>query len=1154
MLEETYTTPFFRRVDWGAFWTALTISFLVYFYTLAPTVTLEDSGELAVAADWLGVPHPPGYPIWTMLCWLATKIFSFVTFRGQPNPAWSVGLVSAIFGALTAAITAMLICRSGSDMLRNSKQISRNLDSSSENAICWISGVVCSLLLAFAPIMWSQAVIVEVYSLNAYFLVQVLLLVYMWTKRPSSHLLYITAFVFGLGLTNYQVLLLAALALAIVIMLKDFELFRDFLIAVIPIGLVLGLAFNMIHIGNIIPIKHPGHISFFVYLSLNCLILISSYFFLPRGKTVSITILLAELGVAFYVYMPIVSDLRNPPMNWGYPRTWEGFKHALSRGQYEKINPTDVFSMRFIHQIGTYLSDLTLNFTIVLTLVGFLPFSTWKLRVNRFRFSALPVAALLIGLSALLYIPLFRNLVIPLPGIGGITAYKAPALFVVCLLAVGAIATVLGRLNAIARNHIFQEKARMWEKTLGILILAGVAGLYYLRLLKAIIDARAPLHTGKALSEAAQNGISQQCQIIALIMLIPIILGAGIYIWHRFFRNSAALELTIDEDSQKWMFATLVAFATLSIGLIVLANLKMDIQDTFIQRVKFISSHLLFAFWIGYGLIFLLTSIDRMAPENFILKTLSIVCVAVLPLLPIHKNWKDTDLLKVYGGAEQNGHDFGWQFGNYQLRGAAAIIEELDPEEEPIPNPSYPPDMGTNAVFFGGTDPGRFVPTYMIYSARVREDVFLITQNALADNTYMSVMRDLYGNDIWIPSVTDSAKAFQTYVHEIETGKRPETAGIKKENGRVQISGVLGVMEINGILAKQIFDYNNYKHDFFVEESYVIRWMYPYLEPHGLIMRINQNKHSRLPGEMSRNDLDFWDWYTRRLTNNEKFARDIVARKSFSKLRSAIAGLYAFRGMKSAAETAFGEARQLYPLSPEANFRLAEVHMRSKEFKQAQQIIREFSKQDPANTKAESFLKQLKGIEALHAKIAQLEKESPKGQMDIRKALQMADLYRQAGMMGKFNSLAGNILANKNLPTAIHFQLAQLYQRANKLRQMSQALDLCIENMPKDTPPTAYLKMAQMYNKAQNPQGMRKAIQKYLKHKPKDWKAWLDLASLEAQLKNRNEVSAAIRNAIRYGGAEAEKLVAQNPLLRPYQIRTTIGPQNNLNGLINLGL
>jgi len=1153
MLKKSYAEPFFRRVDWGAFWTALVVSFLVYFYTLAPTLTLEDSGELAVAADWLGVPHPPGYPIWTMMCWLSTKIFSFVTFRGQPNPAWSVGLVSAIFGALSAAITALLICRSGSDILRNSKQISRNLDESSENAICWVSGVVCGLLLAFAPIMWSQAVIVEVYSLNAYFLVQVLLLVYMWTRRPSSHLLYVTAFVFGLGLTNYQVLLLAALALAIIIMLKDFELFRDFVIAVLPVGLILGLAFNMIHIGKINPIVHPTHISFFTYISLNCLLLILAYFFLPRGKTVAITILLAELGVAFYIYMPIVSDLRNPPMNWGYPRTWEGFKHALSRGQYEKINPTDIFSMRFIHQIGTYLSDLTLNFTVALTLVGFLPFSTWRMRAGRFCVSALPVAATLTGLAAILSIPALQKVVIPLPFVGGILAYKAPSLVVICLLAVGALATVWGRFRAIARDHVVRENAQMWERILGILVLGGVGGLYYLRLLKALVDATKPFRSGGALSEAVKNGIWEQCGVVALLMAAPILIGAMIFIWHRFLRNSSSFELTVDEDSQKWIFATLIAFATLSIGLIVLANLKMDIQDTFIQRVKFISSHVLFAFWIGYGLIFLLTAIDRMAPKNSLLKGFSIGFVALLPLLPIHKNYRDSDLIRIYGGAEQNGHDFGWQFGNYQLRGAAAILEELDPEEEPLPNPTFPLEMGTNAIFYGGTDPGRFVPTYMIYSGRVREDVFLITQNALADNTYMSVMRDLYGNDIWIPSVTDSAKAFQEYVHDIETGKRPETAGIKKEGGRVQISGVLGVMEINGILAKQIFDYNNYRHDFFVEESYVIRWMYPYLEPHGLIMRINQETHPRIPAEMVRDDLDFWDWYTRRLTGSEKFRRDIVARKSFSKLRSAIAGLYAFRGMKREAETAFGEARQLYPLSPEANFRLAEVHMRSKEFKEAQHLIREFSRQDPANTKAGDFLKQLKGIEALHNRIAQMEKESPQGQMDITKALQLADLYRQAGMMGRFNSLAGSILANESLPPPFHFRLAQLYERAKKFKQMTQAIDKCIARMPENTPANAYLEMAKMYNKAKNAGGMRKAMLEYLKRSPKDWKAWLDLASLEAQLKNNNGAAAAIKNAIRYGGAEGERLIHQNPLLRPFLVRAAPGGQKDLSGLIKLG-
>ncbi|HQA38688.1 MAG TPA: DUF2723 domain-containing protein, partial [Kiritimatiellia bacterium] len=108
---------FFRRVDWTAFWTATLVSFLVYFITLGPSVTLEDSGELAVAGDHLGVPHPPGYPIWTMCAYVFVRLFSWVTYQGQPTPAWSISLMSAVFAALAAGFTAMLITRSASDML-----------------------------------------------------------------------------------------------------------------------------------------------------------------------------------------------------------------------------------------------------------------------------------------------------------------------------------------------------------------------------------------------------------------------------------------------------------------------------------------------------------------------------------------------------------------------------------------------------------------------------------------------------------------------------------------------------------------------------------------------------------------------------------------------------------------------------------------------------------------------------------------------------------------------------------------------------------------------------------------------------------------------------------------------------------------------------
>ena len=108
---------FFDRIDWAAFWTATLVTFAVYFFTLGPSVGLEDSGELATAGAHLGVPHPPGYPFWTFCSWLFCKAFSWVTYMDHPTPAWCISLFSATAGAFAAGFTAMLICRSGRDFL-----------------------------------------------------------------------------------------------------------------------------------------------------------------------------------------------------------------------------------------------------------------------------------------------------------------------------------------------------------------------------------------------------------------------------------------------------------------------------------------------------------------------------------------------------------------------------------------------------------------------------------------------------------------------------------------------------------------------------------------------------------------------------------------------------------------------------------------------------------------------------------------------------------------------------------------------------------------------------------------------------------------------------------------------------------------------------
>src|SRR5688500_16857685 len=56
--------PLFRKTDWLTFLITFGAVWIGYYLTLAPELTLEDSGELAVGSMYAGIPHPPGYPVW----------------------------------------------------------------------------------------------------------------------------------------------------------------------------------------------------------------------------------------------------------------------------------------------------------------------------------------------------------------------------------------------------------------------------------------------------------------------------------------------------------------------------------------------------------------------------------------------------------------------------------------------------------------------------------------------------------------------------------------------------------------------------------------------------------------------------------------------------------------------------------------------------------------------------------------------------------------------------------------------------------------------------------------------------------------------------------------------------------------------------------
>ena len=276
--------------------------------------------------------------------------------------------------------------------------------------------------------------------------------------------------------------------------------------------------------------------------------------------------------------------------------------------------------------------------------------------------------------------------------------------------------------------------------------------------------------------------------------------------------------------------------------------------------------------------------------------------------------------------------------------------------------------------------------------------MYLITQNALADDTYMSVERDLYGDEIWIPAKEDSAEAFNIYVDEVQRGVRPANGDLKIENGRVQVTGALGVMEINGILTKMMWEHDRLRHSFYVEESYAIPWMYPYLSPHGLIMKLNAER-TPYNAETAAKDRDFWDWYVRRLLNDPMYRRDFAAQKSFSKLRAAIAGLYSRQGRRADAAQAFREAVLLYPASPEAVFRyIQEVLISAKRWDAALESLDYNDHLDPNNKRTEGLRDYVPRLRAMSDEVESLESRRRTGaELSVAENYRLAQCYYSLG-------------------------------------------------------------------------------------------------------------------------------------------------------------
>ena len=253
---------------------------LVYLGTLAPTVSTGDSGELISAAYVGGVAHPPGYPLFTMMGWVATHLW-------PGSPAVIMNFLSALFQAATVGLVGLLTARLIDPDWPNG-----------DHRAPTIAGAAAATTLAVSTAFWAYALVAEVFALNNLFTVSLLLLAIEWYRdRTKVWALWTLGLISGLAAAHQQTIVLLGPALAVL------------LIAGVREDATMARSRRRRERKKRVvkPAHFVGGVAFIV------------------------------LGLAAYLWLPIAAAT-DPVMNFGDPETPDRFMNVVSRGPYGSLS------------------------------------------------------------------------------------------------------------------------------------------------------------------------------------------------------------------------------------------------------------------------------------------------------------------------------------------------------------------------------------------------------------------------------------------------------------------------------------------------------------------------------------------------------------------------------------------------------------------------------------------------------------------------------------------------------------------------------------------------------------------------------------------------------------------------------------------------
>jgi thioredoxin-like negative regulator of GroEL len=1342
--------PLFRKLDWLALAITFGVVWTVYLLTLAPELTLEDSGELVTGAFYAGIPHPPGYPVWTIYSWLWTTLLPI------GNMAWRVSVGQAFSGAMACGLLALMVSR-GSSMFMEGIEELKDMTGKWENAICLISALAAGLLLGLDGFMWKESCVVNriaVTSVPWYLAVLVCLLRWIYAPHQLRYA-YWAAFLFGLCMTLHQSLFVAALGIEVALAAGNPRLGRDVFLGNFIVYLLdyLILALTGDHLFHNLGAKQGMMIIFTAVgwgsLAASIWLAVRTKGLGTYWKPILIMAGLWALGVSFYLYMA-VSGMTDPPMQWGYPRTVEGFFHALSRGQYEQPNPTNLLTEpgRYLSQLGMLIEGAATEFTWVYLFIALVPFVFFLKMQKRERAWIIALTAMYICLGGLLMI-----LLNPTPDKASADLIKvflcSSHTIVACLIGYGLALTA-----AFMATHY--QRFRLWGLAGGVVavVLAlfclwdatskhyfGPAGTVSLSDLPHwIARAFAPNQYGLPIYANLLLVAIALAFVVALVVYRergPLLITLGLFAaiplysglshwfdsdqrnhWFGYWFGHDMFTPPFNGTDGKPLFPEMTKDAVLFGGTdpgrfcptyIIFCesftphrcqpvlDQNFDRRDVYIitqnaladgTYLQYIRAH--------YNRS---TEIDRPFFSELLRTALkdkdyqtNLLARAVTPLDTFfealgarvekrrrtYTSWfGDKDFIdlpafaaKLRSGPQQDPFSkylydnlspktrelLSGQGNEARLRRSLAedlnaLLERELKIKERLNAKKQEKDAVDQEIADGSTserlrkrqeqlateisdlsktgplyEPERFKAVQLseYLTDFIKEDPQSWTRirlnRLLLEAAYpKEIARSLGGvypdREIYTGTPEDSRRCFEEYmadaqrrmqVNQLKMGEDVKIVRDPDGKDRVQVSGQVAVMNINGLLTKVIFDHNP-KNEFFVEESFPLDWMYPYLTPFGVIMKINRQPLPSLTEDHFNRDHQFWKQFSKRLTGDiidydtpvkqivdwiektylrhdfngftgdRRFLHDDDAQKSFSKLRSSIGGIYAWRlepdtricppeyRPKSDAETqriykeadfAFRQAFAFCPYSPEAVFHYAKLLLQYRRFDDALLVAQTCLKLDPYNGQVRGLVENVKaykqqsaGFDQARSSLVKLEDEVRRNPTDVQAAFNLAMSYLQLQQTDRAVQILDGVLNSPQADAAAFRGLIQAYNsfghRAG-LEKVVDKLEALVRTNPANSQATiglvegyrqlqkpeaamplldklfndpnldanAALSIAQAYAALGNAPKLEATLEKITKIMPANPEVWYDLAVVESGLGKPTEALSALRQAV----------------------------------------